>query len=109
MTGFSFRWYLMDADNAELERVPLWKWVVRLAVLMLQVRVRIEDQFRDPFVISLMDLWSMIFAADRPHPPLRRLDALRRHEPVVRAQGARGAPRRPRGAREREAGAAQVM
>ena len=39
MTGFSFRWYLMDADNAELERVPLWKWVVRLAVLMLQVRV----------------------------------------------------------------------
>ena len=23
MTGFSFRWYLMDADNSDLERVPL--------------------------------------------------------------------------------------
>lgn len=37
MTGFSFRWYLMDADNADLERVPLWKWILRLVVLMLQV------------------------------------------------------------------------
>lgn len=38
MTGFSFRWYLMDADNADLERVPLWKWILRLVVLMLQAR-----------------------------------------------------------------------
>ena len=50
----------------------------------------------------------MIFA-DRPHPAVRGLDALRRHEPVVRAQGARGAARRPRGARERQAGATQVL
>jgi hypothetical protein len=37
MTGFSFRWYLMDADNANLEPAPLWHWVLRLVALMLQI------------------------------------------------------------------------
>ncbi len=37
MTGFSFRWYLLDADNQQLPEVPLWRWALRLAVLMLQV------------------------------------------------------------------------
>ena len=37
MTGFSFRWYLMDADNEQLPKVPMWKWLVRLCLLMLQV------------------------------------------------------------------------
>ncbi len=37
MTGFSFRWYLMDADNQSLPEVPLWRWSLRLVVLMLQV------------------------------------------------------------------------
>ena len=36
MTGFSLRWYLMDADNSQLPPVPVWRWLVRLAVLMLQ-------------------------------------------------------------------------
>ena len=37
MTGFSFRWYLQDADDAQLPAVPLWRWVLRLVVLMLQI------------------------------------------------------------------------
>jgi hypothetical protein len=36
MTGFSLRWYLMDADNSQLPPVPVWRWLVRLVVLMLQ-------------------------------------------------------------------------
>jgi hypothetical protein len=36
MTGFSLRWYLMDADNAQLPPVPLWRWLIRLVMLMLQ-------------------------------------------------------------------------
>lgn len=36
MTGFSLRWYLMDADNLQLPPVPMWRWLVRLVVLMLQ-------------------------------------------------------------------------
>ena len=36
MTGFSLRWYLMDADNSQLPPVPVWRWLVRLIVLMLQ-------------------------------------------------------------------------
>lgn len=37
MTGFSFRWYLMDADNTDLPPVPTWRWILRLIVLMLQI------------------------------------------------------------------------
>lgn len=37
MTGFSFRWYLQDADDAQLPPVPLWRWILRLIVLMLQI------------------------------------------------------------------------
>ena len=29
MTGFSFRWYLMDADNSQLPEVPMWRWILR--------------------------------------------------------------------------------
>jgi len=36
MTGFSLRWYLMDADNSDLPKVPLWRWIVRVVALMLQ-------------------------------------------------------------------------
>jgi len=36
MTGFSLRWYLMDADNTDLPPVPLWRWIIRVIVLMLQ-------------------------------------------------------------------------
>ena len=38
MTGFSLRWYLMDADNDGLDDpVPLWRWILRLIVLFLQL------------------------------------------------------------------------
>ena len=37
MTGFSFRWYLMDSDNPQLPRVSIWRWLLRLIVLVLQV------------------------------------------------------------------------
>lgn len=37
MTGFSFRWYLQDVDDSQLPAVPLWRWVLRLIVLMLQI------------------------------------------------------------------------
>ncbi len=38
MTGFSFRWYLMDADNENLDDNPsMCRWILRLVVLMLQI------------------------------------------------------------------------
>merc|ERR1719270_684761 len=37
MTGFSFRWYLMDSDNQQLPKVGLSRWILRLLVLILQV------------------------------------------------------------------------
>jgi hypothetical protein len=37
MTGFSFRWYLMDSDNPQLPRVSAARWLLRLLVLLLQV------------------------------------------------------------------------
>ena len=37
MTGFSFRWYLMDSDNQQLPKVGLARWLLRLLVLILQV------------------------------------------------------------------------
>ena len=48
MTGFSFRWYLMDSDNPQLPRVSLLRWVVRLMVLLLQVApiLRYVDSIR---------------------------------------------------------------
>lgn len=36
MTGFSLRWYLMDADNPMLPEVSVGKWILRLVVLVLQ-------------------------------------------------------------------------
>jgi hypothetical protein len=37
MTGFSFRWYLMDNDNHHLPRVGTLRWAVRLAALLCQL------------------------------------------------------------------------
>ena len=37
MTGFSLRWYLMDADNEHLPKVSLWRWTIRLGALMFQI------------------------------------------------------------------------
>ena len=37
MTGFSLRWYLQDAENAELPEVPTWRWILRILMLLLQV------------------------------------------------------------------------
>ena len=37
MTGFSLRWYLMDAENSQLPDVPVWRWIVRVLVLLFQV------------------------------------------------------------------------
>jgi len=37
MTGFSFRWYLMDSDNPQLPEVSIWRWILRLLVLLLQI------------------------------------------------------------------------
>jgi len=37
MTGFSLRWYLMDNDNAQLPKVGMVRWVLRLLVLLLQI------------------------------------------------------------------------
>ena len=44
----------------------------------------------------------ILSCSDRSHPAVSGLDALRDHEPVVRAEGAYGAARRSRGARECE-------
>lgn len=37
MTGFSLRWYLQDAENAELPEVPTWRWILRILMLLLQI------------------------------------------------------------------------
>lgn len=37
MTGFSLRWYLIDAENSQLPPVPTWKWILRVIVLLFQV------------------------------------------------------------------------
>jgi len=36
MTGFSFRWYLMDSDHSE-EKVSMTRWVLRLFILFFQI------------------------------------------------------------------------
>jgi len=48
MTGFSFRWYLMDSDNPQLPKVSLLRWCLRLVVLLLQVApiLRYVDSIR---------------------------------------------------------------
>jgi hypothetical protein len=38
MTGFSFRWYLLDADNHQLPRVSPGRWAFRLLALLFQVQ-----------------------------------------------------------------------
>merc|ERR1712212_276266 len=48
MTGFSFRWYLMDSDNPQLPEVGMVRWVLRLMVLLLQIApiLRYVDSIR---------------------------------------------------------------
>jgi len=48
MTGFSFRWYLMDSDNPQLPEVGMVRWVLRLVVLLLQIApiLRYVDSIR---------------------------------------------------------------
>ena len=48
MTGFSFRWYLMDSDNQQLPKVGMWRWLLRLVILLLQVApiLRYVDSIR---------------------------------------------------------------
>jgi len=36
MTGFSFRWYVMDNDHSET-KVSMTRWIIRLIVLFLQI------------------------------------------------------------------------
>ena len=52
MTGFSFRWYLIDADNDQLPAVPMWRWVLRLIMLMLQISpiLRYFDSMRNGLI-----------------------------------------------------------
>lgn len=37
MTGFSFRWYLMDNDNTQLPAVGTCRWILRLLILLFQI------------------------------------------------------------------------
>jgi len=37
MTGFSFRWYLMDNDNTQLPVVGTFRWILRLLILLFQI------------------------------------------------------------------------
>merc|ERR1712179_610769 len=48
MTGFSFRWYLMDSDNPQLPEVGMVRWVLRLMVLLMQIApiLRYVDSIR---------------------------------------------------------------
>merc|ERR1712242_621359 len=51
MTGFSFRWYLMDSDNQQLPPVGAWRWLLRLyesfmesaPQLVLQIYILLKD------------------------------------------------------------------
>ncbi|XP_049763280.1 XK-related protein 7-like [Schistocerca cancellata] len=36
-TAFSMRWYINDVDEPSLPKPPLWKWVVRIIMLLLQL------------------------------------------------------------------------
>jgi len=47
MTGFSFRWYLMDSDSCE-KRVSTTRWIVRLCILFFQIApiLRYMDSIR---------------------------------------------------------------
>ena len=48
MTGFSLRWYLQDAENAQLPEVPTWRWILRILMLLLQIApiLRYVDSIR---------------------------------------------------------------
>lgn len=48
MTGFSLRWYLMDADNPHLPEVSWISWIIRLLALMFQFApiLRYADSIR---------------------------------------------------------------
>jgi len=45
MTGFSFRWYLMDSDNQQLPPVGAWRWLLRLAILLPTIKSFISGFF----------------------------------------------------------------
>ncbi|KAJ4428971.1 hypothetical protein ANN_25967 [Periplaneta americana] len=36
-TAFSLRWYIIDGDEPTLPKPPLWKWVLRIIMLLLQL------------------------------------------------------------------------
>ncbi|PNF23341.1 hypothetical protein B7P43_G15081 [Cryptotermes secundus] len=36
-TAFSLRWYIIDGDEPTLSKPPLWKWVLRIIMLLLQL------------------------------------------------------------------------
>ena len=65
MTGFSFRWYLMDSDNPQLPRVSIWRWLLRLIVLVLQVL----------FISPNTDISAISF--EQVAPVLRYFDSMR--------------------------------
>ena len=58
MTGFSFRWYLMDADNHHLPPVGTVRWALRLVALLCQVApiLRYLDSMRYG-ILSRVEKW----------------------------------------------------
>ncbi|XP_067006507.2 XK-related protein 4 [Anabrus simplex] len=36
-TAFSMRWYIIDGDEQSVPKPPLWKWVLRIVMLLLQL------------------------------------------------------------------------
>ncbi|PSN51094.1 hypothetical protein C0J52_01543 [Blattella germanica] len=36
-TAFSLRWYILDGDEPTLSKPPLWKWILRIVTLLLQL------------------------------------------------------------------------
>ena len=68
MTGFSLRWYLQDAENAELPEVPTWRWILRILMLLLQVCI---INFFDFLFLFLLNFFLQIA------PILRYVDSMR--------------------------------
>ena len=68
MTGFSFRWYLLDAENSQLPPVPMWLWILRLLMLMLQVGI---------FYVLTGDVAPYRFTLLQIAPILRYVDSMR--------------------------------
>ncbi|XP_075230994.1 XK-related protein 7-like [Lycorma delicatula] len=36
-TAFSLRWYIIDVDEPTIARPPIWKWILRVIILLLQI------------------------------------------------------------------------